>query len=229
MKAKNRYGGTVFVTAVLLFMIILSLFVGIFEWNGGSKAEIDLAYDYYLLVRDCSVSTAGAVAGESYAAGGAGYLLEQENVVVLACYYSEAEANSVSQAMLKSGIETRLVNRRFQPFTLLKEAAEERKNIEAEADTVQACGKVFYDLANGLERGELTQAQARASAEGAASALGGLVKTGEKQCYALWNAALGRWKRRARELSEGILFAKDLRYLQVEICLSLAQLCDFFA
>lgn len=225
---RSKLGGTVFAAAVFLFLTILCLFVGVFQWSGKTDRRVQAGLRYYFLVRDCSSATAGAVAGESYLAGGAGYLLESENAVVLACYYREEDAAAVAKNMAEKGVETRVLTQSSADFSLSDRNAGERDRVRSNAKTLDSLSRILFDAANGLERAEYTQEEARAALEGVSASLEGLVSRNEGELYRLWNVELSRAARRGRELSEGLLFSKDLRYLQVSLCFTALRLSDYF-
>lgn len=228
MRIRSERGGTIFCVAIFLFIVVLTLLVGVFEWNFRSAAEVQTGYTYYFLVRDCESATAGAVAGESYGSGGAGYLLEGDNAVVLACYYDESDAAAVRDTMSAKGVSVRILTRSSNSFKLDADHASERARVEANARTVDAASRVLYDAANSLERTEISQEEARAALKGVALSLAGLASENEGPLYALWNVEVLRAERKCRELSEEIVFAKDLRYLQIGLCMAVLGQGEFF-
>lgn len=226
MKTRFRYGGTVFVALLFIFITILSLFVGVFEWSGRGTVKMSLAY--YFLVRSCETATAAAVAGDSYAAGGAGYLLENEGLVVLAGYYREEDAIKVEGTMSERGVEVNLLTRALNEFSTGRENMQERQQVEGNLATLDTVSRLLFDAANGLERATATQAEAHAAVQGAIGSLEGLIEKNGRDYYSLWNVELMRIKRRAREADAGILFAKELRYLQVSLLFTILRAPAYF-
>lgn len=229
MRVRFQRGGTIFCTAIFLFILTLAVFVGVFEWNGRAYAEVKVDLTYYFLVRDCDVTTAGAVAGESYLSGGAGFLLENEDAVVLACYYKEGDATLIEGTMSAKGLHVRILARSIRGFSLSGDRAKESARIEANARTVDSVSRILYDTANSLERTDISQDEARAALKGVVGSIAGLASENAGKTYALWNVELLRAERRAKELAEGILFAKDLRYLQIQLCVAVLRIADYFA
>ena len=207
-------------------MFTVCLFVGVFWWYGRGYARVSLGKEYYFLVRDCEDTTASAVAGQVYLSGGAGYLLG--DAVVLSCYFKETDAERVRGSMTEKGLETRLLALKTEDFTLSGERARYLKEVKANAETVETCARVLYDTANGLERTDISQDEARAAVKGVVSALKGLRQGNEDSFFELWNYELSKAERRGKELAEGILFAKDLRYLQVELCMDILHADEYF-
>ena len=88
---------------------------------------------------------------------------------------------------------------------------------------------ILYDTANGLERSELSQREAKAALSGVVSSLKGLIAGNGGDVFALWNIELNAAQRRGTEISDGLLFAKDLRYLQAMLCDKTVHLTNYFA
>ncbi len=218
-----------FVAVLAVFLFTVCLFVGVFWWYGRDYARVCMDRTYYFLVHDCEDTTASAVAGQAYASGGAGYLIEVDgkSAVVLACYFSQTDAERVRTSMSEKGVETGLLALTAEEFTL--NAAEEKGRVEANLATVETCARMLYDTANGLERTEVSQEEARAAVRGVVSSLKGLRQDNAGGLYDRWNAELMRAERRGTEIAEGIRFAKDLRYLQVELLLAVIHADTYFS
>lgn len=223
-------GGAVFVSAVFLFLLTVCIFVGVFRWSGRARSTVKLDLEYYLLVREATASTAGSVAGDSYLAGGAGYLYDVggETVVVLSCYYTERDATVVQATMSERGVQTTVLKRTRGNFSVDGGGGKSAR-IAANAKTLDSCARLLYDTANGLERTQLGQDDARAALGGVVQSLGGLAEGNGESFYGLWNVELQRIQRRARETGEGIVFARDLRYLQVALCVLNLEIERYFA
>lgn len=227
---RRRGGAGKFLAVLAVFILCVSLFVGVFWWNGREYAGVSLSQTYYFLVRDCEDTTASAVAGEVYFSGGAGYLLETggKNSVVLACYFSQVTAESVRRTVTEKGVEARVLALSPERFSLNGKSAAQARRIEMNAETADTCAHILYDTANALERTEYSQEEARAAVRGVVKALKGLrIGNGEKG-YSEWNAALASAERKGTEIAEGIVFAKDLRYLQTQLCFSVVNIADYF-
>lgn len=229
-KLRLESGALTFFTVLGVFLFTVCLFFGLFWWYGRDYARVSLDKRYYFLVRDCEDATASAVAGQVYLSGGAGYLLESvgQNAVVLSCYFKETDGERVQGAMKEKGVDSRLLAISSVDFTLDGGFAQYRERIEANVETVETCAKILYETANGLERTDVSQAEARAAARGVIASLKGLRQGNEESFFGLWNHRLLNAERRGREIAEGILFAKDLRYLQVELCLAILNADRYF-
>lgn len=212
--------------SVAAFVLCVAGFLVLVIFAGRPRADIDLGFDCHFLVRGCNDSTSAAVVGEVYSAGGAGYLYGES--VILACYYTKADARRVCSLMEQAGEEVSVLSLSSEPFTLRGDDALLAEKVKGNAETVQSVARILYDTANGLERGTLGQTAAKANLKGAADALEGLVASNSEGLFARWNRTLGSIARRAREKARGILFAKDVRYLQVSLCCTLLDMKTCF-
>lgn len=224
MRSYQRRGPWTFLAALGVFLFTVGLFVGMFVWYGRDETTLSLGREYYFLVRECEDATASAVAGQVYLSGGAGYLLTDggRSCVVLSCYFRLTDAERVQGALAEKGIEAEILTLSTKDFSA---SAADKQLIEDNVATAETCARILYDAANGLERAEFTQDEARAAVRGAASSLKGL----SQGSFPLWNAELVRAEHKAREICEGILFAKDLRYLEAELLLAIVRADVYFA
>ena len=103
-----------------------------------------------------------------------------------------------------------------------------RDRIVANAETADSLARLLYYTANGLEQAKLSQAEARSALVGAVSSLGGLIADNGDGVFSLWNTALKEAHRRGVELAEGLLFQKDIRYLQTLLCDRIVNIAEYF-
>lgn len=218
----------VLLSAALLFLIAVGGLSVAFRIRRKGDL-VSLPAGYFALVRDCESATAVAVAGESYLSGGAGYLLEEENAVVLAAYSEKEDAEFVQTSLRARGVETRILFLEPERFFLRGGMVSEKRRVEGNAEVVDTCARILFDAANGLERTEMGQEEAKTALRGVAASLRGLTEENGGEGYLLWNTALLTAARRGAELAEGIVLAKDLRYLQVALCLLIVDCADYFA
>ncbi len=220
-----------FFAALAVFLLTVGLFVGVFCWYGRDYERVSFDREYYFLVRDCEDATAAAVAGQVYFAGGAGFRLETagKNCVVLACYFRQTDAERVKNAMEEKDIAAHILTLSPSGFALEGKNAALKGRVEGNLETAETCARILYDTANGLERAELSQEEARMAVRGAAKALKGLRAGNAESLFTAWNAELVSAERRGAEIADGILYAKDLRYLQAELCFAIVNADTYFA
>ncbi len=211
-----------------MFAAALLLFVSVVFCINRDEREVDFEADYYFLVENCEDSTAAAVAGKVYGRGGAGVALEGGRAVVVACYYTVQDAERVQASMREKGVETRIEALSARKFKLRGDAAAYAARVTANAETVETCARLLYRAANGLERAEIGQAEAKAAARGAASSLAGLWQGNGGGFFDGWNAELIGAARSCREVADGLAFAKDLRRIQARLLCALVGLDAYF-
>ena len=128
--------------------------------------------------------------------------------------------------MERAGEEVTVLARSFEKLTLRGDKVGLKETLLGGISTVDSTARLLYDTANGLETGRLTQTAAKANIRGAADALDGLIAA-NGPALAAWNSRLYEVSRRARENAAGILFAKDVRFLQAALLCSLLDLKNF--
>ncbi len=230
-KSGGRLSAATFLAALAVFLLTVGLFVGVFFWYGRDYARVSAEREYYFLVRDCEETTAAAVAGQVYLSGGAGFRLDTAggSCVVLACYFRVTDAERVQSAMEEKEIATRILTLSGSDFVLEGKNAAQKSRVEGNLETAETCARILYDTANGLERADLSQEEARVAVRGVVKALKGLRGGNEENLFGLWNVRLAAAERRGTEIADGILYAKDLRYLQAELCLAIVNAGDCFS
>lgn len=214
------------IISVIAFAVCLAVFLVLVIYTGRPREEVDLGLEYYFLVRDCEESTSAAVVQEVYSYGGAGYL-DGENVI-LACYYLKSDARRVCSLMEQRGESVYVQSRALKSITLRGESVKFRDEISANAQTAESVARLLYETANGLETGSLSQALAKNNLKGAADALNGLISLNVDPFFEKWNRELYSSASAIRTGAGTLLFSKDVRYLQVELCLSLLSMDSCF-
>ncbi len=226
VRLSRRY----FFAVIAVFTAIVFAFIGIVVHGGRQYARVAFPQKYWLLVRDCEESTSAAIIVNTYLSGGAGYLIGSGNAqaVVLACYYSEVSVQSVQRTLDAKGVETRYFQLKPKDLTLNGKSVSQKSLVSANASTVDSCARILYDAANGLERASVSQEEARSAVRGVVGSLKGLREGNGGKTFDRWNAALYSAERKGTEIASGILFAKDLRYMQVQLCYAVGHIRDYF-
>ncbi len=228
---KRRGGLTAFFAVLAVFLFTVCMFIGVFWWNGRDRAHLSFTQKYYFLVRDCESATAAAVAGQVYLSGGSGLQIKTggEYAVVVSCYFREETARSVQEGMTEKGVETRVLALEPEDLYLYGKSAAEELRVISNAETADSCALLLYDTANGLERTEISQTAARAAVRGVQNSLKGLRTENGEGIYARWNVVLKEAERKCAECADGILFAKDVRYILSLLCFSVVNLNAYFS
>lgn len=216
---------------IALAAVLFSIFAFTVWWSVRDYARIELDKTYYLLVRECDEETSVSVSTQVYLSGGAGYLIKKgrQDCVVLSCYYTERDAELVRRNLTDKGLAVQTVEYASADFELGGSAAAYAQRIVANVETADSNARLLFDTANKLERTEISQEEARAAVRGAVASLGGLRQSNEGAFFERWNAALLSAERKGREIASGILFAKDIRYLQVQLTAAVVNADSLFA
>lgn len=229
---KNPFRGSagVFVAAIAVFLVVVGAFIGVFRWYGRAYVRVSHEREYYFLVQTCEDATVSAVAGQVYFSGGAGYELEAEGkrCVAIACYFRRTDAERIQSAMREKGVAAEILSLSGSDFALEGENAGYADRVTGNLETAETCARILFDTANGLERLELSQDEAHTAVRGVVKALKGLRAQNAAPLFSRWNAALVTAESRGKELAEGILFAKDLRYLQTSLCHAIVRADSYF-
>lgn len=230
-KTTDRKGGTGKFFAVLgIFFLCVLFFVGIFFWNTRAEVAVSGKNVYYFLVKDCEETSVSVVSGDVYRAGGAGFVMnvEGKTSVALSCYFSLEDAEAVQTTLAEKGTQTRVMTLSSEEIVFYgKQSSLCAEHVGHVLTTGRQCAQILYDTANGLERGILSQEEGLAAVEGVTKVMRGFY--GDEELHGRWNVALGELVRRGEELSLGILFSKDVRYFQVQLCSSLAQISKYYS
>lgn len=229
--ATHRGNAATYFAALAVFFLTVVLFIGVFWWYGRDYAYIRPDKEYFFLVKDCEETTAAAVAGSVYFSGGAGYPIEAggNRYVAFSCYFCAEDAERVRASMEEKGVFAGVLSLAAAEFSLGGKDASQKNRVEGNLETAETCARVLYDAANGLERGTLSQEEARVAVRGVEKSLGGLCAENGEKLFARWNAVLLSAARRAEEIGEGLLFSKDLRYLQTELCMAVVRADTYFS
>jgi hypothetical protein len=168
---------------------------------------------FYFLAEEAGESVS-VFAQSVYNSGGAGYPYEADgkSYSVLAAYNALEEAQTVADTMAAKGRETTVLPVTVGTFYFTTRAlAAEAEETEGVVTTVLQCADVLYSAANKLETGEYAQTEGRACIEGISLALNGLREEGSA------GELLVCGREKCAEIASGVVYAKDLRYLQIEL------------
>ena len=168
---------------------------------------------YFLLERTENAETCAVL---SYQKGGAGYVFS-ENFVAHACYLEESSAQTVCEK-LSATKKTEIVKVGGEILYQTRGKEDAFKGV----DTLCKCIRILSDVADGLTQ-SLTQEKADGLLKDVERVLFGLQKRfeGKEDGLASLCAEIKRWSEKARE---GIIYAKDLRYIACFAALNIVEL-----
>ena len=236
-KKIKRFFGKI-IAAASAVLIAATLF---FAGQTKTAEEVILNKRFYFLAA-AGENTQSCVAAAN-SAGGAGVEVKIDNrvYVVFACYIGEngrelAEAaqseigartvyvaSGVMQSGAMQGVESEIVAQTRRAL-YLKTAAEKRRKDEITGvlNTLDECANVLFNAAKAAESGEASQSALKETAKNTAAVFSCLAKfTGRadkatKRCA----AACGKLSEELQKIASEIVFARDLRRVQIGACLA---------
>lgn len=199
------------------FLSAVCVFSGVFYSRVLLRAEVvDCSRSFYFLV---SEEENAAAAAQSVALdGGAGYVMRRfgNEYAVMACYFTEPAARAVQHTLSVREIPSRILEE--SGGTLYLTTNSEKRNAEKLKGcfhTLGDCVSLLYDLATAAETGGYTQQELKRILADVGGVLSRLseenregIFTGISACAATASAEIARIRR-------DIVYAKDLRYIQV--------------
>lgn len=170
------------VAAIAVFTIIFCIF-----YTGTAITELYTDLNYYFVYQyksDNAVSASSlSAATEGY--GGAGYILsyDSEFYITVACYYDETSADSVCFNLKSCGMECEVLAVSVTEKSISRANSSNAELFSGNINTLDQIGKISYNLANGLDKTEITQSGAKDALNSIASALEGLYSSNADNCF----------------------------------------------
>lgn len=205
---------TISVVAVLAATV--AIICGVISCSGSTICFVAEYYFVCYTVRDNALS-ADAISDTVKSYGGAGYVLEYNGnyYVTVACYYKETEANRVKQNLLKRGLNCSVLSIETDNYTIQSSLKNSNKNLYlGNLNTLYSISCICYECANGLDTGELGQSSAKSALANVKSSLNGLKNANIENCF---YGELRRLIVECETISEGFIYSKDVRKLQIAI------------
>ena len=202
--------------------------VGYFAAISARTKDFTVDRTFYFLAVKAEAETAAVVSKSEYSYGGAGYTFTYDgvNYVGLASYNSESEARIIKEGLKNRGKETEIVELTVDTFYFTdRREVEKYEETCGFVNTALQCADLLYATANGLDSGELTQEEARRVIEEIRAVFS---QAGEKGCAAVAEMTDAGEKKCAGIVS-GVIYAKDVRCLQMQISEGIYNLQKVFA
>ncbi len=194
-----------------VFIAVIGVYLVSFVFR---TEEFKVERTVYFLVLPAEEATSSVVVQDIYVSGGAGYVFSHKatQYVALAAYNNEWAAKNVQGTLEKKGKQTQILPLEIDTFYFKSKKEKEIKGaVEGCINTLLQCADLLYTTANGLETTRFTQGEARQIITELQSVFNGLKTTAAPQTEDLLNFA----SKKCREITSGIIYAKDVRYLQL--------------
>lgn len=177
---------------------------------------VDLTQSFYFLVSEEENATAAA---ETISlSGGAGYVLTRGDAdyAVLSCYFTERDAKTVKDNLAAKKIPAAVLAESGGKLYLKKNS--EKRNAEKLAgcfNTMNSCIHLLYDIGTRAETGEYTQQKLKRALEEVKGVLSCLSRENRGGVFTEISVCGAKAAEKLSEISRGVVYAKDIRYVQV--------------
>ncbi len=202
------------VAAIVAVTIIICIAAA--SCNGG-KIHFKCSYYFVLYSMEDNSISAGSISSAVSDYGGAGYILEYDNVyyVTIACYYNKKDADKVCAELQNRAFGCRVLEIKRDEYRLQSAAARKyAKLYQGNLNTLHSLSKISYECANFLDTGEYGQEKARSVLKNIKIGLEGLISSNQNNCF---TNELKRLKALTEDAANGYIYSKDLRKLQIAI------------
>lgn len=191
-----------------MFLTFSLFFVGMM---GMKTKKFTIDRTFYFLCEQSKKESISVSVQTNYLDGGAGYALtrEDKNYVVLAAYNDLADAQKVAENLK---VQTEVLPLELDTFYFTTAAQREVfSRVQGCVNTLLQCSDLLYKTANRLTMSEFTQREGRSIVQEIDLVLGGLLGEATEQT----RNNLQAQKDKCKEILSDVIYAKDLRYLQL--------------
>lgn len=207
----------VFLPLCLCLLAVVVVCVAAIKVFGVKSLVCD--YNFYYVCYDIrpSQSSVASISNLVHSYGGAGYIatVENENYVVVSCYYSQSDADSVCNNLKAKGLNCCVVCAKSPNRTLYRGARVDAKLYEDTFSTLFNFSKTCYGLANSLDELKVGQEEAKILFEELGVVLRGVLKLNEQTCL---KKELNYLIAEHSDISYGYVFSYGIRRLQIAVC-----------
>lgn len=182
------------------------------------RSKIHFKKEYYFVcytVRDNAIS-ADAISDTVSSFGGAGYVLEYDRnyYVIVACYYTDNEANRVKQNLLKRGLNCSVLSVETDDYPINSLSPSKEQLYLGNLNTLHSLSELCYKCANGLDTGEYNQSSAKGVLNDIKNGLSGLKAANSENCFF---SEIRRLIAECDVIGDDYIYSKDMRKLQIAI------------
>ena len=203
------------ISVVAVVAVTAAIMVAAFSCSANKLTFKTTFYFICYRTEDNAVS-ASSVSDAVSSYGGAGYILEHGNsfFVTVACYYNDNDAKTVCESLKKRDLDCEVVEISTDEYTVAGTSNANNKLYLGNLNTLQSLTSLAYGCANALDTGEYGQGQAKSVIYDVQSTLKGLLTANPDNCF---SGQIRRLIAECADVSEGYVYSKDLRRLQIAI------------
>lgn len=204
---------------------------GVFYARALTRMQVvDCAQTFWFLVSEEENVAAAAQSVSLH--GGAGYVMRRkgEEYAVLACYFSQSAARAVGDNLEAKNLAVSV--REESGGTLyLKKNSEKRsaEGLRGCFDTLSSCIRLLYDLSAAADTGGYTQQELRRLLADVGGVLSRLAEENRDGVFTDISACASAASAEIMRLRQDVVYARDIRYIQVWLSDSYLRLADEFS
>ncbi len=211
----KRSGISHFIISVVVAIAVTVIILAISFSCAAKKLTFETTFYFICYRTEDNAVSASSISGVVSSYGGAGYILEYGDAyyVTVACYYDEKEADAICQSLKHRDLNCEVLKISTDEYTVASVAADVKLYL-GNLNTLQALTTLAYSCANALDTGEYGQTQAKSVINDIKNTLNGLLISNPDNCF---SEEIRRLIAECSDASEGYVYSKDLRRLQIAI------------
>ncbi len=215
MRIAGRKVSPFLISVVAVVIVTVIILVVFFSCSGNSLTFKSTFYFICYRTEDNAVS-ASSVSDAVSSYGGAGYILEYGDAyyVTVACYYEDDDANTVCESLKRRDVDCEVIKIDTDEYAVANSSNANNELYLGNLNTLQSLTTLAYGCANAIDTGEYGQTQAKSVIADVKNTLNGLLNANTDNCF---SGELRRLIAECTDVSEGYVYSKDLRRLQIAI------------
>lgn len=215
MRIAGRKISPFIISIVAVALVTVIVIIAAFSCSANKLTFKSTFYFVCYRTEDNAVS-ASSISGAVSNYGGAGYILEYNDAffVTVACYYDDKDAKTVCESLKKRDMECEVVKISTDEYSVAGNSSANNKLYLGNLNTLQSLTTLAYNCANAIDTGEYGQTQAKSVIADIRNTLNGLLTANADNCF---SGELRRLIAECDNVSEGYVYSKDLRRLQIAI------------
>lgn len=215
MRIAGRKISPFIISIVAVALVTVIVIIAAFSCSANKLTFKSTFYFVCYRTEDNAVS-ASSISGAVSNYGGAGYILEYNDAffVTVACYYDDKDAKTVCESLKKRDMECEVVKISTDEYSVAGNSSANNKLYLGNLNTLQSLTTLAYNCANAIDTGEYGQTQAKSVIADIRNTLKGLLTANADNCF---SGEIRRLIAECDNVSEGYVYSKDLRRLQIAI------------
>ena len=205
-----------FIISVAAVVIVTAIILGITFSCSANKLTFKTTFYFVCYRTEDNVVSASSVSGAVSSYGGAGYILEYDDnfYVTVACYYDDGNAKTVCESLKQRDVNCEVIENTTEEYAIASASNANNKLYLGNLNTLQSLTTLAYGCANAMDLGEYGQTQAKSVISNIQNTLKGLLTSNADNCF---SGEIRRLIAECTDASEGYVYSKDLRRLQIAI------------